>query len=193
MVLKREKIYFSELFSKSNLTDIYRREKNKGTFIFVLLKVKIFFLRISTIKRKSYVLSTPSKNIFFYFTAYVDFSKNFTVVNACLSNENPERERERESEDCNNVFFKVRQFFSEDTSNKKASKSKNRKQSSSSSGSSSGSGAEEKCLVEYLANESRSGMIRSTDLNLVQKKCSILFKGNPGDVVLVKLNSYKLR
>jgi hypothetical protein len=48
-------------------------------------------------------------------------------------------------------------------------------------------------LVEYLANESRSGMIRSTDLNLVQKKCSILFKGNPGDVVLVKLNSYKLR
>ena len=51
------------------------------------------------------------------------------------------------------------------------------------------------CKLEIRGNETRSGHFSQADLEIGKKKssCSIIFKGNPGDVVLIKFNSYKLR
>lgn len=50
-----------------------------------------------------------------------------------------------------------------------------------------------KCVQEFKANESRSGMISSSKLNLRNRGCKLIFRGNPGDVLILRLNSYKLR
>ena len=51
-----------------------------------------------------------------------------------------------------------------------------------------------RCVLEFKANESRSGMINSNNLpKLKNRACTIIFRGNPGDVLQLHLESYKLR
>ena len=51
-----------------------------------------------------------------------------------------------------------------------------------------------RCILEFKANESRSGMMNSNNLpKLKNRACTIIFRGNPGDVLLLHLETYKLR
>ena len=49
------------------------------------------------------------------------------------------------------------------------------------------------CVQEFNANESRSGLISSSSLSLNNQGCTVIFRGQPGDVLLLSFNSYKLR
>ena len=49
------------------------------------------------------------------------------------------------------------------------------------------------CIQEFNANESRSGIISSSSLSLNNQGCTVIFRGQPGDVLLISLNSFKLR
>ena len=51
------------------------------------------------------------------------------------------------------------------------------------------------CKVEFAANESRSGVLDSNDLvhKLRKNRCRLTFRGNPGDVFMLRLNNFKLR
>lgn len=57
------------------------------------------------------------------------------------------------------------------------------------------------CVEEVFGNVSRSGTFSSASLegknggngNGNGRSCRIVFKGNPGDVVIIQFTSYKLR
>lgn len=57
------------------------------------------------------------------------------------------------------------------------------------------------CELEVVADEKRFGRISSDDLDLGgggsgkkgSVRCSITFKGNPGDVLLLHLDSFRLK
>ena len=49
------------------------------------------------------------------------------------------------------------------------------------------------CIQEFNANESRSGRISSSSLSLNNQGCTVIFRGQPGDVLLLSFNSFKLR
>ena len=49
------------------------------------------------------------------------------------------------------------------------------------------------CVQEFNANESRTGHISSSSLSLNNQGCTIIFRGNPGDVLMLSVNSFKLR
>ena len=70
----------------------------------------------------------------------------------------------------------------------------NRKQKTFSSNEGSDESDGSRCVLEFKANESRSGMINSNNLpKLKNRACTIIFRGNPGDVLHLHLESYKLR
>ena len=50
------------------------------------------------------------------------------------------------------------------------------------------------CVLEFWGNETRSGILSSNALpELRDGMCTVIFKGNPGDVLIIKWNSYKLK
>ncbi|XP_059096393.1 uncharacterized protein LOC131890919 [Tigriopus californicus] len=50
------------------------------------------------------------------------------------------------------------------------------------------------CIQEYYGNQTRSGRISSNDLQLSDNdECTLVFKGNPGDVLVLQLTTFKLR
>ena len=54
-------------------------------------------------------------------------------------------------------------------------------------------GSNNDCVQEFNANESRTGRISSSSLSLNNQGCTIIFRGNPGDVLMLAINSFKLR
>ena len=73
-------------------------------------------------------------------------------------------------------------------------KENNRKYKNHSSNEGSDESDSSRCILEFKANESRSGMMNSNNLpKLKNRACTIIFRGNPGDVLLLHLESYKLR
>ena len=49
------------------------------------------------------------------------------------------------------------------------------------------------CVVEFRGNETRSGRVGSSGLDLRNGRCTVIFRGSPGDVLILMLNSYRLR
>ena len=55
------------------------------------------------------------------------------------------------------------------------------------------SGSNNDCVQDFNANESRTGRISSSSLSLNNQGCTLIFRGNPGDVLMLSVNSFKLR